>query len=751
MPNLVNTLDELFANRMFEIPDYQRGYAWEKQQWDDLIQDLELLPTGRNHFTGTLVLCPVDGGSAKVQDSRGWVYSCYDVIDGQQRLTTAILFLHAIHAEMNQIDALRAIAGGLWERYMAVQDGIGQPLTKLTLNHDCQDFYAQDVLGLAPGVGGPVIHSHELLAGARSHFASYLTEQHAVLGVDYAGWLRELYFKIAQHLILIVYEVDSTIDAGVIFETMNDRGKKLTEMELVKNHLLYIASKLDLPAEHNLGEQINMTWKHVFERLMAARLGTSDHEDRLLRAHWLMAYDPDRRHWQQSRSIKGRFNLRSYQGRHPQLLGDVQAYLHTLWDAATAYCDIHAPRHSMAFNDCAEPHLRQEIAHVSEKLARLGARAGFLPLLMAARLRAGDGGQIYLKAVELCEKFDFRVYQWLGYKSAAGQPWLFHLGYRFFHDRDAVRLLNELSAGILRYCPDERFRERFSRETENWYAWYGLKYFLYEYEQRLAQREREPVQVCWEEIWDVKRDTIEHVLPQTPTDAYWLDRFTEAQRQRWTNDIGNLTLTYDNSFLGNKPFPDKKGDPCRKNCYATAKLFVEQQLAHYAEWTEYQIRERREQIQQWAVERWQVKIPEAQLETDVPSLEEPGPRLETPEERLLRLARAKGTAEAFQAILDAARRHSGYLYPRMHKYWWVVKYTPLRNKAKTLFWLQVDPLLVEFVYENFERFLGIPAAEARQILGPEEKYVIEKTEVNAFIARLDQLIERVKEIQQGHL
>lgn len=72
MPNLVNTLDEIFANRMFRIPDYQRGYAWEQQQWADLIQDLELLPAGRNHFTGTLVLCPVDGGSA------GSGHLCYE-------------------------------------------------------------------------------------------------------------------------------------------------------------------------------------------------------------------------------------------------------------------------------------------------------------------------------------------------------------------------------------------------------------------------------------------------------------------------------------------------------------------------------------------------------------------------------------------------------------------------------------------------------------------------------------------------
>ena len=57
----------------------------------------------------------------------------------------------------------------------------------------------------------------------------------------------KLYFKITQHLTVIVYEVANDLDAGVIFETMNDRGRPLTELEKVKNYLLYVCSKLDLP------------------------------------------------------------------------------------------------------------------------------------------------------------------------------------------------------------------------------------------------------------------------------------------------------------------------------------------------------------------------------------------------------------------------------------------------------------------------------------------------------------------------
>ena len=53
MPDMVKSISEIFANQVFRVPDYQRGYSWEEKQWNDLVEDLELLPEGRNHFTGT--------------------------------------------------------------------------------------------------------------------------------------------------------------------------------------------------------------------------------------------------------------------------------------------------------------------------------------------------------------------------------------------------------------------------------------------------------------------------------------------------------------------------------------------------------------------------------------------------------------------------------------------------------------------------------------------------------------------------
>jgi uncharacterized protein with ParB-like and HNH nuclease domain len=55
------SLEKAFNNRVFSVPDYQRGYAWEVQQRRDLLDDLDDLPANKDHYAGTLVLHAQDG------------------------------------------------------------------------------------------------------------------------------------------------------------------------------------------------------------------------------------------------------------------------------------------------------------------------------------------------------------------------------------------------------------------------------------------------------------------------------------------------------------------------------------------------------------------------------------------------------------------------------------------------------------------------------------------------------------------
>src|SRR4051794_2594956 len=123
----LQTVEQIFVGRRFLIPDYQRGYAWEEQQWLELLEDIDLLPPGKTHFTGMVVLQPLQ---QTINDRGGQSYRSSDVVDGQQRLTSLVILLEAIRrcAETEgQADLAEGIASG----YMRLIDRSGQPTYRL--------------------------------------------------------------------------------------------------------------------------------------------------------------------------------------------------------------------------------------------------------------------------------------------------------------------------------------------------------------------------------------------------------------------------------------------------------------------------------------------------------------------------------------------------------------------------------------------------------------------------------------------
>jgi hypothetical protein len=606
--NNVLSVQQLFEGRVFRVPDYQRGYAWEKQQRHEFVEDLEILGSCREHFTGLIVVHETDSAAQKL-DAEGKSYRVYDIVDGQQRLSTIVLLLDAVRRELASLgdETARTLAEGIRRSYVAATDVGGQPLFKLALNSDCDHYFRTVALSDEPGPEGPQISSERRLAEARSEFFDYLQRQRDETGPSYQAWLTELYLKMANQLRVSLYQVETAGDVGVIFEVMNNRGKPLSELEKVKNYLLYAASTLSIP--HELDRVINDAWAEIFRQLMAAGLTSSADEDQLLRAHWLTAYDPQPRKWAGSKAIKARFDLRRYHGEEERLLGDLVTYTEGLRASCVGYCDARAPERVDAFASMPKLEARNEVKRWSAKLIRTNVIAPFLPLLIATRTRFAEDSTKYFNLVRFCEMFAFRVYRLLERRADAGQGDLFRVGHQFYtgaYDFDEV--MQDLWLTLLAFSPDGWFREALGREGYDWYDWAGLKYFLYEYEESLAAKKGAVPKISWEEVRRRERaDTIEHVLPQTPTDAFWLDRFDEHQRKTLTHDLGNLSLTKDNASYGNKPFPDKKGSPgAGKPCYSESSFFMERELATVDDWNPVTLGERRHRLIEWALVRWSV-------------------------------------------------------------------------------------------------------------------------------------------------
>src|SRR5690554_947575 len=126
------TLTTILKGRIFDVPDYQRGYAWEKDQWKDFVSDIEAMidDSVTSHYTGTIVIYQ---NPEKPTESYGAeTLEMVDVVDGQQRLTTCSIYLSII------LRNLVAISEDNFNESIQTYLFSGSK-TKLKLNNDTAD------------------------------------------------------------------------------------------------------------------------------------------------------------------------------------------------------------------------------------------------------------------------------------------------------------------------------------------------------------------------------------------------------------------------------------------------------------------------------------------------------------------------------------------------------------------------------------------------------------------------------------
>ena len=623
MDNANNTysLSQLFNERRFQVPDYQRGYSWDESNITDFLDDLKYLGSDRVHYTGTVVIHP-DRQAPDTFDEGGDRLRQIDIVDGQQRLTTAVILLDCIRRKLKDLGEVR-LADGIMKRFVRTFNEHGQPIDKLTLNAGTNAFFQGNVLADTPGQLTAKISSERRLEVARQVIERYVASEVAVLSDGQViGWLKVLHRKITDKLRYSLYEVDSQAEVGIIFEVMNDRGKPLTELEKVKNYLLYAGASLGVDG---LAKRVNDAWSTILTGLMNADLELSQDEDRLLRAHWVTRYDPRPQNWRGIHSVKNRFDVRRDARDRTQILRGLTDYVKDLEQSSIPFCDAIEPSVPKAFARFDAPEaIRARVVEWGEKLARtsrLGTPTAVLPLLIAVRLRHPGDVMKYLDTLKLCETYAFRVWMLQESKTNAGQARFF----RTAHELRTGHCSFEDAMGAIKdelawRCGDVEFTRLFKQRVEDarWYGWRGLRYMLYEYENHLATEREASPRVTWEQL--DRRDlaqSIEHILPQSIENIpYWRNRFSDEEHRCHRHDIGNLTLSRFNSSLSNLPFPEKKGTKGQDRRYISSPFFQEGDLIHYEDWTPKTIVERRDRIINWAKQRWSIDLSDASDDRD---------------------------------------------------------------------------------------------------------------------------------------
>lgn len=230
-------------NNILRIPFFQRGYVWEKKNWemffDDIAEIASLIKEKRDpevYFLGSIIL--KDIGNVGRQK--------FDVIDGQQRLTTIVLFMKALCLVMDRDD--------VFKRTFMLDDLISNnEIPILVPNHNDKEQY-DEIISLQDLCKVPSPESR--LTEAFKYFVDRIKDAQNPTDGSMSISPINLYLSITDYVRLVCIIVKDAENAQKIFETINCAGIKLTTGEMLKN---YLYSDEDI-------SEYERTWKPVFER-----------------------------------------------------------------------------------------------------------------------------------------------------------------------------------------------------------------------------------------------------------------------------------------------------------------------------------------------------------------------------------------------------------------------------------------------------------------------------------------------------
>jgi len=225
------SIDEAFRECFYIVPDYQREYVWTDKEVHQLLEDInEQIDEGstREYFIGTILVSPTD--------KRGQ----YDVIDGQQRLTTFYLLLCTLRHLFKGTPQRQLIDGLVSTSYVDIEGEVQSSLKLEPRYEHAGEVIAKlveldtDPLSVRAGIQASGIASFgslENLVSAYGTVFSYLQDNY-----DDDSKLKKYWGYLARNVVFIQISTDVS-SALKIFETINERGVGLNPMDLLKNLL----------------------------------------------------------------------------------------------------------------------------------------------------------------------------------------------------------------------------------------------------------------------------------------------------------------------------------------------------------------------------------------------------------------------------------------------------------------------------------------------------------------------------------
>lgn len=539
MANQQLTIEKFFIGKILNIPEYQRSYAWEKQNVRDLIEDInESLETNSSHYIGTVVLA-----KTKIQDS-------YNIVDGQQRLTTILMMMNVLIRRLKDKEDVD------YYKRLYIFDRNYEKYKLTPLSRDTNYFFS--------------LLEESLIDEPKSRSQRYLTEVYEEIKntVDDIIVNKKQFLRAIENLQILEFIEDDEGDAIRIFQTVNDRGKDLTRMDKIKSLLFYFSNKyLDKKYDHT----INETFGEIFElydniKLTGEKQGINIiaskqfNEDDILRYHHITfsseSYDPT------VSQVMDNVKSKLMTFRKNKQFDELEEYLKSYLDSLLEF--------TKSFNNVIN---KTKIETRYYKIFNiLGMSAVYYPVIMQLeKLNLLDVllPEKSITVIDMIEIIDVRV---LKIREYAGKKKIGQVAWSLNNEEWDIDGLEEY---LLWFNSFEINNERFKSDL-SYRSYYGntglLRLLFIDYSERLAKTE-----YTIDELKEVMQTnpTIEHILSQTPKftpESYGFK--DEEEFDEFEGIIGNLTILEKsiNSSIQNKDLVEKIKGYDKSTFLVTKKL-----------------------------------------------------------------------------------------------------------------------------------------------------------------------------------
>jgi hypothetical protein len=551
------SIEQFFAGKILEIPSYQRDYAWEPPQVDDLFDDIvEAMEMGGSHYLGTFILSEAAGAGR------------YKVVDGQQRLTTLTMLVDAM------VDALPDGEVKTYYRATYIHHPVhGAKFTVLGANHT---FFQQL---LNDEACEPVTEGQTRLKTAYGWIRSRVG---AIVQAEGIPKIQAWLVQIGKLEVLEFIEPDEG-KAIRMFQSVNDRGVPLSKMDIAKSLLIYysnrfLAGRLDALVSESFGCAFR-----DYSRMkgLASEPGykirhidrANFREDDVFRYHYF-AFNADSHGIESgfdynatSETVLERFlkpTLKALRGDPVRLERFVTDYVN---DLARFFASLKGLVEQTR-SDLALYHLLVvgDLASTLYPLTiRLAMRGNLTETIPSA------GGRTLLEIIEVA---DLRVFKIRGTNPQADILWLA----RECGAKPAEDVASYLCWFIEKFMDDGLFRSRLTQE--GLYRNPGLVRILYALEEH-QRGVAGLAALTLNELAELAREghTVEHVLPQETSFGIRAYGFHTAEvYENNIHRLGNLTLLERriNSACNNQSVEIKTSDQnlYRASAYASTKAIA---------------------------------------------------------------------------------------------------------------------------------------------------------------------------------